>query len=65
MTGHRAIAIISGLNLSQAESSRVLGVHVNTVSQWARGGPVSAGTSRLLRLLEIRPELVDVLREMD
>lgn len=65
MTGPEAIAIIKALGLSQRQFALLTGAHVNTLSHWAQGrhAPDQVAAT-LLRLLERRPEDVEVLREL-
>ncbi len=65
MTGPEAIAILKQLGISQARFARMTGQHVNTITKWAKGeSPPSGPAVALLKLLELRPELVAVLEEI-
>ena len=65
MTGPQATAIIKQLGLSQREFALMVDLHPNAVYKWARGTKPQGPAKALLRLLESRPELVQVLREPD
>lgn len=64
MTGPEAIAIIDRLGLSQRQFALLVGIHPNTVTKWANGTPPEATAQTLLRLLDQRPEDVEVLRQI-
>lgn len=61
MTGKEAVDIIRGLGISQARFARLANLHVNSVTKWANGHPPSGPAAALLRLLQLRPEMVAVL----
>jgi transcriptional regulator with XRE-family HTH domain len=65
MTGPEAIEIIQKLGISQRQFGRLVGLSANAITKWAKGQPPSPPTAALLRLLEHRPELLGVLRELD
>ena len=62
MTGPEAIAIIDRIGLSQRQFALLVGIHPNTVTNWANGTPPMGPAQALLRLLDHRPEDVEVLR---
>lgn len=62
MTGKEAIALIQRLGVSQRQFAFMIGVHPNSVTKWAKGGELNPTTTTLLRLLDERPELVEVLK---
>lgn len=62
MTGKEAIKIIQRLGVSQRQFAFMIGVHPNSVSKWATGGELNGPTITLMRLLEERPELIEVLK---
>lgn len=62
MTGPEAIAILDRLGLSQRQFALLVGLHPNTVTKWANGTPPGGPAVALLRLLDSRPEDVEVLR---
>lgn len=62
MSGPDAILIIQKLGLSQRQFALLTGMHVESITKWARGTPPSALAATFLRLLERQPENVDVLR---
>ena len=62
MTGKEAIKIIQKLGVSQRQFAFMIGVHPNSVSKWATGGELNGPTVTLMRLLEDRPELIEVLK---
>ena len=63
MTGETAIAILrDDLGLSGVQAAALLGLHRNTIYNWARGEPVSPLAQRFILLLRARPEMIDVLR---
>lgn len=64
MTGQQAIAILDRIGLTQRQFALLTGQHPNTISRWAGGTPPSPANATLLRLLERRPEDVEVLREI-
>jgi len=61
MTGPHAIEIIDKLGISRAKFGRLVGLSSNAITKWANGQQPAKPVSTLLRLLEARPELVDVL----
>jgi len=62
MTGKEAIDIIQKLGVSQRQFAFMIGIHPNSVSKWATGGDLNGPTVTLMRLLDERPELVEVLK---
>lgn len=62
MTGPEATQIIARIGLSQRQFALLVGIHPNTVTNWARGTPPSGPAVALLRLLDHRPEDVNVLQ---
>lgn len=62
-TATQVRAIREAHGLTQGTLGELLGVHWTSVARW-EGGTSSppAPTARLLRLLEVRPELVALLR---
>lgn len=64
MTGPEAIEIIRAVGLTQRQFALLTGMHVKAISKWAAGTPPSSVAATLLRLLERRPEDVEVLREI-
>lgn len=64
MTGPDAIQIIDRLGLTQRQFALLAGMHPNSITAWANGGRVSGAAQALLRLLDYRPEDVEVLRAL-
>lgn len=62
MTGPDAIRVIEKLGISQRQFAGLVGLHVNTVTKWANGTEPMGPAQALLRLLDERPELIQVLR---
>lgn len=62
MTGQEAAAIIDRIGLTQRQFALLVGIHPNTVSKWAAGTEPMGPAQALLRLLDHRPEDVEVLR---
>ncbi|HAY08579.1 MAG TPA: hypothetical protein DCY18_01360 [Thauera sp.] len=62
MTGPEAIAIIKRIGLTQRQFALLVGLHPNSVTAWANGTPPMGPAQALLRLLDHRPEDVEVLR---
>jgi DNA-binding transcriptional regulator YiaG len=63
MSGDEFRDAIAALGLPQSEYGRLIGSSTRSISHWAQHtppGPVEA----LTKLLEARPELVDVLRQV-
>ena len=61
MTGPEAVATIERLGLSQARFARMVDLHPNAITKWANGAQPHGPAVTLLRLLDDRPELVQVL----
>lgn len=61
MTGPEAIAIIHRLDISQAKFGRLVGLSPTAITKWANGQQPAKPVATMLRLLEARPELVEVL----
>lgn len=56
----RVRALRGALGLSQAKFARALGLALSTVCHWEQGlRQPDAATSKLLRILEKHPELID------
>ena len=56
----RVKALRGALGLSQAKFARALGLALSTVCHWEQGlRQPDAATSKLLRILEKHPELID------
>lgn len=64
MTGPEAIRIIAKVGLTQRQFALLVGLHPNSISKWARGTPPMGPAQALLRLLDHRPEDVEVLRSI-
>lgn len=62
MTGKEAIKIIQKLDVSQRQFAFMIGVHPNSITKWAKGGQLEGPTVTLMRLLDERPELIEVLK---
>ena len=65
LSPERIVALRKRLGLSQVQLEEVLGVGEKVVTRWENGRVLQArATDDLLRLLERKPELVDLLREL-
>lgn len=64
MTGQEAIEIVDRLGLSQRQFALLTGMHPQAMTKWTHGSRPSAMAVTMLRLLERRPELIEVLREI-
>ena len=64
MTGPQAIAILKRLGISQRQFALLVNLHPNAVTKWAKGTEPSGPTRALLALLDERPELIQVLRNL-
>lgn len=63
MNGKEAIKIVRASGETQAEFARLIGISPVAVQKWATGGGnPSGGTATLLRLINERPELIEVLK---
>ena len=64
MSGPEAIAIIKRLGISQRQFAFLCGLHPMAVSKWATGGQLSGPSETLMRLLDERPELLEVMKRL-
>jgi DNA-binding transcriptional regulator YiaG len=62
MSGPEAIAILQKLDISQRQFALLVGLHPNAVTKWANGTEPQGPAQALLRLLNERPEMLQVLR---
>ncbi len=66
LTPEEIRALRKSFKITQAEFERLVGVSTPTCSRWETGAMLVSGTAdKLIRLLRARPELIDVLRNLD
>jgi DNA-binding transcriptional regulator YiaG len=63
MTGPQAIKILQKLGISQRQFALMVDMHPNAITKWAKGTEPQGAARALLRLLDERPELVQVLQK--
>lgn len=64
MTGQQATAIVKRLGLSLREFALLVELHPNAVYKWSKGTEPQGPARALLALLDERPELIQVLRNV-
>lgn len=62
MNGKEAMRIVRSSGETQAEFARLIGISPVALQKWASGGKPNGGTATLLRLIEARPEIIELLR---